>query len=156
MQPGREGERPGVAGARDQRTTQGRGPDLWPSTAVACSAGPRLPSGPGFQEQGSVTLPALGAWPWGRILPYMQLSRAAAHRSQVSGPNHKKTVQLTVLGLFSDSSLSGAVMALTLCHQGVRVRAAVLLSWTHLPQHCLPAPISSLEAARSFLSPPAV
>ena len=57
---------------------------------MACSAGPRLPSGPGFQEQGSVTLPALGAWPWGWIPLYVQLSRAAVHRNQVSGPNHKQ------------------------------------------------------------------
>ena len=58
---------------------------------VECSAGPRLPSDPGFEEQGSVTLPALGVG-WGLtgswIPPYLQLSRAAAHGIQVSRPNH--------------------------------------------------------------------
>lgn len=113
---------------------------------VEWSAGPRLPSDPGFEEQGSVTLPALGVG-WGLtcswILPYLQLSKAAAHGIQGSSPNHTQN-HAADLWLFSESSISGAFTLPTPCHQGEAVGATGVWSWPRLPLLCLLAPISSL------------
>lgn len=128
------------AGAAWQRRGVARG--SWSPGPADASRGPNLA---GCQEQGSVTAPALRAWvcgwtPWDR-----QLSGAAAPVSQDSITNKNQAADCAY-PLFSATFHFLEPSWPPLCATvGWGLGATVLLSQTHLP-----APVSSLGAARGF------